>query len=226
MKKYKFFVISLALFVLFVAFTLTVVFADRQAIGPNESIVGFATLNGWAKLPFSQTLYKITDITTVVALLPVLFFVCLGIIQLIKAKSFKGVDLQIYLLGAFYVVTCGFYLLFEGLEINFRPILIDGELESSYPSTTVLVTLCVVSTALLQVKKFQNKRLKIILYVIGGLFAAVTVVLRLLSGVHWLTDILGAIILSAALVVAFYAASRFVEESVKTQEQNADTPLK
>ena len=98
------------------------------------------------------------------------------------------------------------YLLFEKFAVNYRLVLIDGFLEASYPSSTTMLTLCVIPTAMLQLRRrIPRAGLRRVILWMLGIFTAFMVVGRLLSGVHWLTDIVGGALLSAGLV-ALYAA--------------------
>ena len=99
------------------------------------------------------------------------------------------------------------YLLFETVVINFRPVLIDGKLEASYPSSTTMLALCVLPTAMIQLK--TRIRGDAVRRAILGIFVAFTVFMvvgRLLSGVHWLSDIVGGVLLSAGLVPLYALA--------------------
>ena len=133
----------------------------------------------------------------------------LGLVQLIHRKSLLKVDRSILVLGGFYVVVLVFYVLFEKVVINYRPVLIDGNLEVSYPSSTTMLALCVIPTAIMQLNtRIKNTNLrKIVAYVLVAL-AVFMVVCRLISGVHWLTDIIGGILLSAGLVTLYSAVVR------------------
>ena len=199
-------VILLAAFVLW---TVAVCFIDVQVIGPCGSSVGFATVNGkfHSLTGVCMPLYMITDWLGLVPVAIGFAFAIIGLIQLIKRKSLLKVDRDILALGVFYVGVIVAYLAFEKFAINYRPVLINGYLEASYPSSTTLLVLCVIPTAVLQVnKRVENKKVKAVLMVVLAIFAAFTVIGRLISGVHWLTDIIGGIILSAALTVLYSAA--------------------
>jgi undecaprenyl-diphosphatase len=116
------------------------------------------------------------------------------------------VDRSLLALGCFYVAVLGVYLLFEKLEVNYRPVLIDGCLEASYPSSTTLLTLCVMPTAATQLwGRIKRKTLRccVVCAILG--FTFFMVVARLVSGVHWLTDILGGVLLSGGLVAGYEA---------------------
>ena len=202
MKKRKF-CIALGLLAAFFLWTIAIRLIDMQAIGPQGSTVGFATLNGFVhKLTGTHMiLYVITDW---LGLVPVVFgfgFAMLGLVQWIKRKSILKVDRSILFLGGFYIVTLAAYLFFETYVVNYRPVLIEGFLEASYPSSTTLLVLCVMSTAILQLReRIQQPMLRKCVSTAITAFIAFMVIGRLISGVHWLTDIIGGILLSAGLV--------------------------
>ena len=200
--------IALGLLAAFALWTLAVKTVDVQSIGPGGSVVGFATVNGWfhSLTGVHMTLYTITDW---LGLVPVAFgfgFAILGLVQWIRRRSICLVDRSILVLGIFYIVTLAVYLLFEEWVINYRPVLIQGFLEASYPSSTTLLVLCVMPTARLQLRcRVQNLILRRITCAAVTVFIVFMVVGRLLSGVHWLTDILGGILLASGLVMLYDA---------------------
>ena len=191
----------------FIFWTAAVKFIDVRPIGANNSSVGFAELNNLFHnlTGVNLTLYHITDWLGLVPIAFVFGFGLLGLFQLIKRKSICKVDSDILILGGFYIAVMAVYLLFEYVVINYRPILIDGFLEASYPSSTTMLVMCVMPTALIQIKsRFKNLKLKICFAIIITAFILFMVIGRLISGVHWLTDIIGGALLSAGLV-AFYS---------------------
>ena len=198
-------------FIAFLLWTIAVSVIDVQAIGPNGSSVGFAALNKYFHnlTGENMTLYNITDVVGIIPFLFVFGFMILGLVQLIHRKSLLKVDRSILVLGGFYVVVLVFYVLFEKVVINYRPVLIDGNLEVSYPSSTTMLALCVIPTAIMQLNtRIKNTNLrKIVAYVLVAL-AVFMVVCRLISGVHWFTDIIGGILLSAGLVTLYSAVVR------------------
>lgn len=199
------------LFLSFILWTLAISFIDLAAIGPNGSSVGFATLNGWfhSVTGVHMTLYHITDWAGLVPVAVGFGFAILGLVQWIKRKSFLKVDFNILILGGFYLIVLAFYLLFEEFAVNYRPILINGYLEASYPSSTTLLVLCVMPTAILQFNaRIKNSLLKRIVSVTIISFTVFMVVGRLISGVHWLTDIIGGILLSGSLVSLYYSINK------------------
>ena len=81
---------------------------------------------------------------------------------------------------------------------------IEGRLEASYPSSTTLLVLCVMPTTMMQLRKrMQNPILRRCVCAVISAFIAFMVVGRLISGVQWLTDIIGGILLSAGLVIIY-----------------------
>ena len=200
--------IAVGLWLSFVLWTMAVSRVDVAPIGPNGSSVGFATVNGWfhCLTGVHMTLYTITDWLGLVPIAVGLGFALLGLCQWIYRRRFCRVDTDILLLGGFYIVTALVYLLFEVVVINYRPILIGDVLEVSYPSSTTLLTLCVMLTAL---RRWRHRRL---IAALIHLFTAFMVVGRLLSGVHWLSDIIGGCLLGGGLVLLYAAACRYFEE--------------
>ena len=205
MKKRKF-CIALSLMIAFALWTLAIRSIDVQPIGPRESTVGFATLNGFVHnlTGIHMQLYTITDW---LGLVPVVFgfgFAALGLVQWIKRKSILKVDGSILILGGFYIVTLAAYLFFESYVVNYRPVLIGGFLEASYPSSTTLLVLCVMPTAMMQLRqRIKQSVLRRCVSIAVTAFIAFMVIGRLISGVHWLTDIIGSILLSAGLVMMY-----------------------
>lgn len=212
-------IITSCLFLAFIVFTILVKFVDVQAVGPNGSEVGLASLNNviFKVFGYNQTLYDVTEILGLVTFLIIGFFAVLGLYQLIKGKSIKKVDYKILVLGCFYVVVLLFYVLFEIIVINYRPVLIDGELEASYPSSHTMLSICVVTSAIVVLSEMLEKQkvLRTVMVIAGYVLVAFTVAGRLLSGVHWFTDIVGAMLLSFALVMLFYSALDYVKDKVK-----------
>ena len=202
MKKRELFT-GLGLLGAFILWTAAICLIDLKPIGPQRSIVGFATINGWFHrlTGLHLWLYTLTDWLGLVPVAVCVAFALLGLHQWIRRRAIREVDADILLLGGVYAVTIAAYLLFESVVVNYRPILIEGRLEASYPSSTTLLTLCVMSTAWIQLRRRMRHGVwRRVMLCIVALFTAFMVVGRLLSGVHWLTDIIGGILLSIALV--------------------------
>ena len=195
----------------FVLWTWLVCFVDVQKIGPQGSGVGFATLNGFVHslTKTNMTLYVITDWLGLVPIAVAIGFAVLGLCQWIKRKSFLAVDRSILALGAFYIAVMAVYVLFEFVVINRRPVLIEGYLEASYPSSTTMLVSCVMPTAAMQLgDKIKNRTFRACAVVSIWVFTAFMVVGRLVSGVHWVTDIIGGLLISSGLVLIYKALEK------------------
>ena len=190
---------------------------DVRQIGPEGSSVGFATVNALfhSLTGVDMSLYVITDWLGLVPVAVCLAFAVLGLVQWIKRKNILLVDKSILVLGVFYLVVTGVYVIFEYAVINYRPVLIEGRLEASYPSSTTLLTLCVMPTAAMQLRaRIKNGILRSTSVSVILIFTAFMIVGRILSGVHWITDIIGGILLSAGFVAA-YACDFIMEKGRK-----------
>ena len=192
----------------FVIWTWLVQKVDVQPVGQKGTDVGFAAFNCWFHrlTGVHMGLYTITDWLGLVPVFVCIVFGGIALWQLIKRKSLFRVDQDLIYLGIYYVIVIFGYLFFEMCPINYRPILIEGILEASYPSSTTLLVLSVMPTLVLQANlRIENKYVKRIVYVFTIAFSAFMVIGRLVSGVHWFTDIMGAVFLSTGLLYLYKA---------------------
>ena len=206
----KSFIVSMCFLAAFLLWTVGICFVDVRTIGPQGSTVGFAGINGFVHnlTGVHLSLYNITDWLGLVPIFVCMDFGILGLVQWIKRKSICKVDHDILILGGFYIITIAAYLLFESVVINYRPVLINGYLEVSYPSSTTMLVMCVMPTAIMQFNsRIRNKVLRNIVAITIIAFIAFMVIGRLISGVHWFTDIIGGALLSAGLVMLYHAVS-------------------
>ena len=209
-KNKKMLVLGASLLAMFALWTVLVRFVDVRTIGPEGSSVGFAALNGFVHelTGVNWFLYTVTDWLGLVPIAVALGFAILGLTQLIKRKSLWKVDYSILALGVFYIIVMTAYIFFEMVVINYRPTLIEGYLEASYPSSTTMLVMCVMPTATMQlsvrIKNTVFRRCAIIAVIA---FTTFMVIGRLISGVHWITDIIGGALLSAGLVMMYYSVS-------------------
>lgn len=211
MKKQKSLTIStIILGVLSIAFTVLVCLVDKSNVGPQNSSVGFATLNLVFKnlFEYNDVFYKVTQILGFVVIGIALAYMVLAFIQLIKRKSIKKIDTELTLLAIFYAILIAIYLVFELAQINFRPVVLDGKLEPSYPSSHTMLAVFICATCLFVNQKIiNNKTFRIAFDIIISIFGLAVVIGRVISGVHWITDIIGAILISTTLVLAYLAIS-------------------
>ena len=189
--------------------TILVLRVDVQPLGQNGTDIGLATVNLWFHrlTGVHMTIYMLTDWLGLVPIMVCLFFGGLGAVQLIKSKSLRRVDPDLILLGIYYVLVIFLYLLFETIPINYRPIPINGMIETSYPSSTVLLVLSVMPTLSFQIdRRSANANVRKAASAFAAAFSGFTVAGRAVAGVHWLSDIVGAILLCAGLFMLYCAA--------------------
>ena len=204
MKKAKqHLLLSILLLAAFTLWTAAVLKVDVQPVGPQGSRVGFASLNLFVHrltgVHFS--LYHITDWLSLIPVFLCAGFAALGLCQWIERKRLLRVDRSLLILGGFYVLVIAIYLFFERFVVNYRPVLIGGALEASYPSSTTVLVLCVMPTAAMQLRaRARSKLLRKWVSPLIAAFTAFMIAARLISGVHWATDIVGGALISAALV--------------------------
>lgn len=215
MKRNRLLWTGIGLLLLFVLWTILIQCVDVQAVGPKDTKVGLASWNAWFHhlTGVNMALYTVTDW---LGLVPILICGCFGIVglnQWIRRKKLFRVDLDILILGVYYLLVIAGYLLFEMIPINYRPVLIGGYLEASYPSSTTLLVLSVIPTLMFQTdRRCENRTLRNLAALFSVLFSAFMVIGRLIAGVHWLTDIVGSVILSAGLFLLYCAAVDYADQ--------------
>ena len=190
------------LIALFIIWTVLIQIVDVKPVGVNGTEVGLATLNCWFHelTEVHMQLYVVTDWLGLVPIFVCMIFGGIGFVQLLKRRSLFKVDRDIIVLGIYYVIVIWGYLVFEMIAINYRPILIHGIMEASYPSSTTLLVLGVMPTLIEQVnRRIKKGILKKGIYVFSICFSLFMVLGRLISGVHWLTDIVGSVLLSTGM---------------------------
>ena len=199
---------AMGLLAAFAVWTLLIQTVDVQPAGVKGTDIGFAGLNTWFHqlTGVHMNLYTITDWLGLVPVFVCMVFAALGLSQLIRRKSLLKVDPDILLLGVYYIVVIGCYLAFEMISINYRPILIEGRMEASYPSSTTLLVLSVMPTLTFQAdRRLGSETVKTVIRLFSVFFSAFMVIGRLISGVHWLTDIVGSLFLSFGLFCIYKA---------------------
>ena len=200
----------------FALWTVLIRWVDVQAVGQNRTKIGFADFNVWFHqlTGVHMTLYTITDWLGLVPIFICLCFGVLGLVQLTKRRSLLRVDPDILLLGIYYVLVIACYLIFEMIPVNYRPVLIEGRLEASYPSSTTLLVLSVMPTLWFQAnRRVSNAMIRKAVAVFVVTFSVFMVIGRLVSGVHWATDIIGSVLLSAGLYMLYRSAVLYSDKA-------------
>ena len=206
-KKKRNFFVSTILILLAVVFTILVKVVDVKQVGVNGTSIGFATVNQFVfeSIGVNMIWYHITDWLGLVPIFMAMAYALLGLIQLIKRKSLFKVDKEIIILGLFYIVVISIYIFFEKVIVNYRPILMNGFLEASYPSSHTLMTICLCGSSIIVNKKLFNNKITKLMNMLSLIIIFITVIGRLISGVHWFTDIVGGILISISLLITFHS---------------------
>jgi len=222
----KLLIAGLIMMAAFVIWTMLIQTVDVRPAGQNGTDIGFAAMN----LAFHRmtgvhmSIYTITDWLGLVPIAVCMVFGVMGLIQLVKRKNLFKVDGDILLLGVYYILVIAGYLIFEMIPLNYRPVLIEGRMEASYPSSTTLLVVSVMPTLAFEVRRrMKNTALRCALYVFTVVFTAFMVIGRTVSGVHWLTDIIGALLLSAGLYLIYHGAVDMMEENKWISAKNYRT---
>lgn len=205
-KGSKYMVAGLAMLALFALFTVLVSVVDVRNIGLDATDIGFAGMNSAFKESFGRNsmLYYISSFTGALAFVVVALFAALGVYELVTRKSLLKVDYHILTLGILYSVTAVLYVVFDKIVINYRPVYEDGVMESSYPSTHVLLAIIIYISAIYAVNRLRlDERVRFIASVCFAGLCVITCICRLFSGVHWLTDVIGSVLLGGALVLIY-----------------------
>ncbi|MCR4851607.1 MAG: phosphatase PAP2 family protein [Lachnospiraceae bacterium] len=224
MKEKRNLIAGVGLIGAFALWTVLIQCVDVQAVGQNGTQIGFADFNVWFHqlTGVHMTIYTITDWLGLVPIFICLCFGVLGLVQLIKKRSLLRVDSDILLLGVYYVMVIACYLIFEMIPINYRPVLIEGRQEASYPSSTTLLVLSVMPTLWFQTnRRASNVTTRKAAEVLVVAFSAFIVIGRLISGVHWATDIIGSTLLSAGLYM-LYRLAVIYSEKAKRADRSKD----
>ena len=213
-KKKRNFFISTILILLAVVFTILVKVVDVKQVGVNGTSIGFATLNQYVfkTTGVNMIWYHITDWLGLVPVFMAIVYGIIGFIQLIKRKSLFKVDIEIMILGLFYIIVISLYIFFEKVIVNYRPILMNGFLEASYPSSHTLMAICLCGSSIIVNKKLFNNKITTFIDGLSVVIIFTTVTGRLISGVHWFTDIIGGMIISIALLMTLYSVIDIIKK--------------
>ena len=203
-----------------VVFTVLVKIVDVGFVSSTGSLVGFSSVN----IPFSQKFgfnpifYKVSEVLGYLIFLVIAVFAFIGCYQLIKRKSLMKVDKDLYALAITYVFTFALYIFFDKvLVINLRPIIMAGEsiAEPSFPSSHTLLAVSVLGTAISECGKIRKESLRVSFVIVLAILMSATVLSRLFSGVHWVTDIIAGILWGEVMMTLYQLFSNLLAKEEK-----------
>ena len=227
LKQKVLFISSIVLFVLFVLLTILVATVDKGEAGESVTQVGLSSINSgiFDTLGKNDVLDKITDVLLILSFLVVLANAALGALFLIRDKK---LDLSLVIMGCFYILCLILYLLFNFIHINYAPLLDEGELKESFPSSHVLASVFIFLSSIIIINENINKRIiRNILLITTIVLSLLMVVFRLFSGWHWFTDILagellGLFLVSLYALITLALDKRFIELKKDKKENNEE----
>lgn len=142
----------------------------------------------------------ISDVILVASIASLAVFVFLGIYQLFACKSLLKVDRRLLWMIFPLLLMAITYIIFDKLFVlNVRP---NGSGETSFPSTHVMVVATIFMLIAINLPYYIKSKAICILLDLAMLALLVLVCVgRVLSEMHWLSDVLGG--LAFALIFAF-----------------------
>ena len=190
--KRKNLIITILLLVSSIIFIVLLKRIDIKCDAVNNSCIGFATINQliFNKIGVNMIWYVITDWLGIIPILVSMVYAIIGFKQLIKRKSIRNVDKEIIILGIFYFLVILIYIIFEKYIVNYRPILMNGNLEASFPSSHTLMTICLCGSSIIVNKRLFNNKIIKIMNMLSIVIIVITVIGRFIRGVHCFTDII------------------------------------
>ena len=163
---------------------------------------------------FNQTWKTITDILLIGVLALVAVLAVCGLVQLIKRRSLKAVDAELTAMIPSLALVAVIYYVFEKVWIlNYRPVLVNGLAEPSFPSTHALITTTVLGMLVFALPKYiKSRKLRVLIDV--ALIAVILVMAfgRVASGMHWATDALAGVIFGFDLALVYGGVLKMMKE--------------
>ena len=224
-KSIVFASIAAGFFLFFLILTILVKFVDVRSIS-TKSVgleVGLAGLNKvFLANEYNKGIDLGSDILLYLSIFSFVFLVGLGVYQLVTRKSLKKVDKDIYFIGGLAVLMAILWLFFDKVAIiNYRPINMGDKLESSYPSTHVLVTTFLTLSTFNLYGKYFNKNLIKVAGIVAAMFIIMFVCVgRIAAGMHYFTDVIGGLFLGLGLYFTYETLKYTFLTENKEEEQN------
>lgn len=214
-KSLIYMIVAILLAAAFCVLTVLLVSVDVRPAGESGAPVGLATLNEAVFETVGQneialTVSKLSGLCMIAA---VGAFGVLGLVQIIRRKGIFRADKELYFMACGLIALAAAYVLFEIFVINYRPVLDEGQLAASYPSSHTMLAVAVAGMGMAYiVRRVRSNALAYTLYGLLNVAAVVTVCCRMLSGVHWLTDIVGGLLVGLVITFGYLSACAFAKE--------------
>lgn len=203
-------IISLSSLVCFILLLILVKFVNvnTNSLGIEIGLYSFNNL----LLP-KKSIEEFSTISNIFMLISFGFFGIVGLMglnELYKKKSLKKVSYIYYLYVCMLLLIVIIYLFFEIVPINYRPILVDGKKEASFPSSHIFITSTLLLCSSYLFSKYINKNYTKTLYIISIIMIVITTLGRLLSKNHWATDCIAGLLISSILFFGFVFIDKFI----------------
>lgn len=193
-------------------FTMLVCTMDVAAIGPKGSQIGLSALNQFVfqHIGVNSLWDKAGDVIMAAALLVAATMAIRGFLQLFRRKHILKVDTGILMAGGIYVVCVLCYFIFEKASLNYRPVLVAGVLEASYPSSHVMIVTLIMTTTCLYLRT-SCKNTKLLQNICIAVVVLI-IITRILSGMHWFTDIIAGLLFASTLTMVYVSVVDYIDD--------------
>lgn len=224
MNRNRAFICSGIYFLLFLLLILLVRTVDVAAIGPEGTSIGLSHINQAVHDLFGvqNFWYDVTKVMLILAVLSTFAVILIGVLELLQRRSILAVDSEILAFGVLLVVLALVYAFFEVVIVNYRPIIMEDATgpEASFPSSHTMLICTIMGAISCTLKKYIRKPEFLLgAKIFCNLVIVITVIGRLVCGVHWFTDILGGVLISLALVYAYAGVIRTLRRAKKQRRR-------
>lgn len=150
---------------------------------------------------------RITDIILISSILSLSVFAILGLCQLFSRKSIKKVDRSLLAMFIPLILMAVAYFVFNHFLIwNVRP---NGSGEASFPSSHVMVVSTIFFCIALILPQYIHSKLACAsLNLLMLLLIVFTAIGRVVSNMHWMSDVFGALAFSAIFAFVYFLIIR------------------
>lgn len=201
MRRKSLDIIISILWLILLIFTILVSFVDVKIYNVTNTEIGLYSLNKIFLVNSINSNYIniISNGIFLICLLVIILMLLLITFEYFKTKKINKNNLNFII---HFLIMVLIWIIFDKiLIINYRPILINGNIEGSYPSTHVMVSTFVLLFLSDKLKKiFKNDK---IFYIISIGLIIIQSISRILLTMHWFTDIIGGLLIGCLLFFTF-----------------------